>query len=173
MLFDPQKVKKQSINFQEINKILEKAYKNILEAEKGSDPDSKFSLAYESMLKTALALLRSYGYRPRSGAGHHAVLVQLSKKILGPKFDNLTSTYNQMRKKRNKILYDINSATKLEAGSSVHIARRFFQAVEQKISKDNPQQKFWKPWFYENFIRKKYESRFNFYHKRKKSKIIR
>ena len=50
-----------------------------------------------------------------------------------------------MRKKRNKLEYDIDSVTVSEAESAIKVAEMFFSAVEDKISDDNPQQKLWKP----------------------------
>jgi uncharacterized protein (UPF0332 family) len=145
MTFDKSKVTAQKIDFVQINQVLQKAYKNIGAAEQVDEPDPKFSLAYDAMLQTALALMRARGYRPRTGLGHHQTLVDFSKEILGPKFHNLTSAYNQIKKKRHKLQYDISSVTKTEADSAIKVATKFFEAVENKIEQDSPQQKLWKP----------------------------
>jgi len=50
-----------------------------------------------------------------------------------------------MRKKRNKLIYDIDSVGKTEAQEAVRIANKYFEIVEEKIQADNPQQKLWKP----------------------------
>ena len=145
MTFDKSRVTKQKIDFRQINQVLQKAGKNITAAEQVDEPDPKISLAYDSMLQTALAPMRSHGFRPRTGLGHHQTLVDFSMLILGSKFSGLTSAYNQIKKKRNLLQYDIDSVTLTEAISAIDIAKRFFEAVENKIEQDNPQQKLWKP----------------------------
>ncbi len=145
MIFDPKVLVDQKVDFVQINKILKKAFVGIKSAKQIEEPDARFELAYGAMLKTAQALLRSYGKRTNAERGHHRVLVEFARKKLGQKFSKITSTYNQMRKKRNKLEYDIDSVTVSEAESAIKVAEMFFSAVEDKISDDNPQQKLWKP----------------------------
>lgn len=143
MTYDPKLVARQKVDFGQINKILRKAYVGIKSAKQVTESDSKFELSYGAMLKTAQALMRSYGLRTKAERGHHQILVNFAKNKLGTKFTKLTATYNQMRKKRNKLEYDIDSVGMLEAKAAVSAAERFYLAVEQKISEDNPQQKLW------------------------------
>lgn len=147
MSFDFSTVKKQTTNFSQVNKILQKSYNSIRSAEKTIkiDVESCFTLSYEAMLKTTLALMLSQGFRPRVQLGHHVTLVNFSKHILGHKFSSITSTYNKMRQKRNKLIYDIDSVSRTEANLSLSTAKKYFKLVEEKISSDNPQQKLWKP----------------------------
>ena len=147
MSFDFSRVKKQPVNFIQINKYLQKAYKTIQTSQKNlsNDEESSFTLAYEAMLKISLALMLSRGYRARTQLGHHGTLVYFAKYVLGNKFSPLMSTYNRMRSKRNKLIYDTNSVTKTEADQAIRTAKRYYKIVEQKISKDNPQQKLWRP----------------------------
>ena len=147
MTLNEKLLQKQTVNFLQINKILQKSYKT-LETVKRSlsqDYDSSFALTYDSMLKTSLALMLSRGYRPRVSLGHHRTLVDFAKQVLGPKFAGITSTYSRMRKKRNKIIYDVNSVGRTEAEQAIKTAERYFKIVEDKIKQDNPQQKLWKP----------------------------
>lgn len=147
MNFDFGAVKKQKVDFKQINRILEKAVKNITSAEKilKIDPEASFTIAYESMLKTTLALMLSHGYRPRIQLGHHITLINFSKYILKEKFSSVTSTYDRMRQKRNKLIYDDAFVSIIEATQALKIAEKYFQIVEGKISQDNPQQKLWRP----------------------------
>jgi uncharacterized protein (UPF0332 family) len=145
MTYDPKLVARQKVDFAQINKILKKAYIGIKSAKQVRESDSKFELSYGAMLKTAQALMRSYGLRTKAERGHHLILVDFAKNKLGLKFTKLTATYNQMRKKRNKLEYDIDSVSISEAKSAVAVAEKFYSAVEQKISQDNPQQKLWRP----------------------------
>ncbi|EKD56559.1 MAG: hypothetical protein ACD_58C00147G0005 [uncultured bacterium] len=145
--FDFSSVKKQKIDFNQINRILEKAGKNITSARKilKTDQEGCFTVAYESMLKTTLALMLSHGYRPRIQLGHHITLVSFSKYILKEKFFAITSTYDKMRQKRNRLIYDDAFVSITEANKALEVAEKYFQIVEEKIKQENPQQKLWKP----------------------------
>jgi uncharacterized protein (UPF0332 family) len=147
MDFDFSYVKKQPVNFGQINKILQKAYKTIQSAKTTlkTDPEACFTLAYESMLKTTLALMLSRGFRPKIQLGHHKTLVNYAKYVLKDRFSKITATYDRMRQKRNKLLYDVASVSETEAKQSAIVAEKYFRIVEQKIASDNPQQKLWKP----------------------------
>jgi len=147
MTFDKSSIKKQAANIRQINIVLQKAHKTINSAKitLKSDPEGSFTLSYDSMLKTSLALMLSYGYRPRVQLGHHKTLVEFAKFVLGAKFHLLTTSYERMRKKRNKLLYDVASVSQTEASQAVAVATKYFGVVERKIEENNPQQKLWKP----------------------------
>lgn len=147
MSFDYSKLRKQSVDFKQINGFLQKAAKNYQAAKKIIDvfPDQAFKLAYDSLVTDTLALMLSMGYRTSSQKGHHKIMVQFAKEVLGAKFNGLTTTYNQMCSKRNKVYYEPFSVTETDAKNAIMVAEKYFQAVEQKISEKNPQQKLWKP----------------------------
>ena len=84
------------------------------------------------------------GYRPKVQLGHHKTLVEFAKYVLKG-FSQLTRTYDQIRKKRNKIIYDIMSVSESEASQATSVADKYFKIVEERITSDNPQQKLWKP----------------------------
>lgn len=86
----------------------------------------------------------SKGYRPKVQLGHHKTLVNFARYAL-KNFGRLTDTYDRIRKKRNKIIYDIISVSESEANGAIIAAEKYFNIVEDKIIQDNPQQKFWKP----------------------------
>jgi uncharacterized protein (UPF0332 family) len=146
MSFDFSSVKKQPIDFNQINKVLQKAYSTIKSAEKieKTNNEASFTLSYEAMLKTTLALMLSRGYRPKVQLGHHKTLISFSRYILKD-FKQLTETYDKIRKRRNKIIYDIVEVSSGEAEGAFRIAEKYFKVVEDKIATDNPQQKLWRP----------------------------
>lgn len=145
MNFDFSSVHKQKPDFTQINTILQKSYQTIKSAELTleSDQEASFTLSYESMLKTSLALMLSRGYRPRVQLGHHKTLVLYAKYVL-KQFGSITATYDRMRQKRNKLIYDVASVGKTEAKQALAIAKKYFDIVEDKIAEDNPQQKLWR-----------------------------
>ena len=146
MTFDFSTVRKQSIIFSRINKVLLKSWKTLRLAKQSSEssPDDCFALAYDSMLKTSLALMLSRGLRPKIQLGHHKTLVNFAQNVLKG-FHQLTATYEKMRKTRNKIMYDDFSVSISQAENAVRIAEKYFWVVEDKIAQDNPQQKLWRP----------------------------
>jgi len=146
MTFDFSSVRKQPIIFSRVNKVLAKSWKTLQLSKKSieNSPDDSFALAYDSMLKTSLALMMSRGFRPKVQLGHHKALVNFAQSILKD-FVSLTLTYEKMRKTRNKIIYDDFSVNLSQAKNAVRIAEKYFQVVEDKIAQDNPQQKLWKP----------------------------
>lgn len=146
MDFDYSTLNSTKPDFEQINVILKKAYRNIHSAQitLKDDQEAAFTLAYESMLKTTLALMHSRGFRPKTQLGHHKILVDYAKYVL-KQFSSITTIYERMRKKRNKIIYDVVTVTPDEAKQAIGIAQKYFAIVEEKISSDNPQQKLWQP----------------------------
>lgn len=144
MRFDYSSVHKQKVDFKQINSILKKSYKTHQSATLtlATDQEASFTLAYESMLKTSLALMLSFGYRPKVQLGHHKILVSFAKSIL-KEFLPVIATYDRMRQKRNKLIYDVNSVSMTEAKQALLVSKKYFDIVERKISDDNPQQKLW------------------------------
>lgn len=141
--FDFSTVRKQIKDFSQIEKIIAKAEQSLNSARNlfKSDKEASFTLAYESMLKTSLGLMLSYGYRPRISLGHHKTLVEFARYVLDKKFAPLISTYNRMRSKRNKLIYEISFISETETLEALKIADDYIKIVKQKISRENPQAK--------------------------------
>jgi hypothetical protein len=66
--------------------------------------DSRFDLAFEALLQTALAALRAHGYRTTSAAGHQALALQALPKTLGTEAARVR-VLEEFRKKRSAGLY--------------------------------------------------------------------
>ncbi len=67
--------------------------------------DSRFDLAFEALLQTAVAALRANGYRTTSEAGHQRVAIQLLPKSIGIDPAEIR-TLDEYRKKRSIGLYE-------------------------------------------------------------------
>ncbi len=139
--FDFSLIKKQAVNYRQIELTIHKAYKSLEASKKviDTDTDSSFILAYEAMLKASLALMLSRGCRPRTGLGHHKTLVEFSGFVLGEKFADIITTYDRMRAKRNKVVYDIALVSEAEATQAADLAGKYVDVVRNKIEEDNPQ----------------------------------
>lgn len=141
--FDFNSVKKQEIDFRQIEIILNKADKSLDSSRKiyRQDSESAFTLAYESMLKASMALMFSQGYRPRVQLGHHKTLIKFSKFVLGEDFTGITATYDQMRGKRNRVVYDVGAVSEAEVKDALSMAEKYLKVIKQKIKEQNPQMK--------------------------------
>jgi uncharacterized protein (UPF0332 family) len=141
--FDFSSVRKHAVDYRQIELVLGKAEKSLASSRNISrqDPESAFTLAYESMLKASMALMFSQGYRPRVQLGHHKTLVGFSQFILGEEFTSLTATYERMRKKRNRVVYDIGAVSKVEVKEALVLAEKYLDIVKKKIMEENPQLK--------------------------------
>ena len=66
--------------------------------------DSRFDVAFEALLQTALAALRARGYRTTSGAGHQQLAIQALPKTIGIPAGEVR-TLDEFRKRRSAGLY--------------------------------------------------------------------
>ena len=100
------------------------------------DWDWAFSIAYNAILQAGRALMFYKGYRPTSGEGSHAVVVQFAEMTLGKDFENEVNLFNKMRKKRHEVMYDIAGIiSESEARQALKFADEFVGIVENYIEK--------------------------------------
>ena len=75
-------LKKENISFNQIEKVLKRAHKNLKSSKlllDNNDEEGAFKFAYEAMLLSGRALIFSYGMRPRI-IGSHKTVVDFNKK---------------------------------------------------------------------------------------------
>lgn len=95
---------------------------------------------YESMLKASLALMLSYGERPRSLPGHHIVIIDYASKKLGGKYSDTMHLFDRMRRKRNMIIYEVDiEITKTETNNALKTTEEYLIIIRQHINKNNKQ----------------------------------
>ncbi|MCK4554697.1 HEPN domain-containing protein, partial [Candidatus Parcubacteria bacterium] len=134
----------EQIGFDQINKALSRAYRNIKSAKilfKDDDEEGSFGLAYEAMLLAGRALVFSYGLRPRT-VGSHKIVVDFTEKIIGKEYKILVQKFDKMRRKRNYLIYGIGliiSAT--EVKNAIKTAEEFMAKIREIIQKKNPQKR--------------------------------
>lgn len=105
-----------------------------------TDEAGAYRMAYDSMLQTGIALILSYGYRPKV-VGFHKTIVECSKEILGDDYVVLVKKFDQMRRNRNEMIYDVGAVSSTEALESINVAEKFVKEVVGHIEKNNPQKK--------------------------------
>ncbi|MFU8773713.1 MAG: HEPN domain-containing protein [Anaerolineales bacterium] len=108
---------------------LNTAMRNLEEA-----PDWAYSIAYNSILQASRALMYFSGYRPR-GVEQHATVVQFVEERLGVAFSNQVQLFDQMRRKRHRVIYEIaGSVSKKEAEQAITFAKEFVEKIIEMIT---------------------------------------
>lgn len=93
--------------------------------------------AYEAMLKTGMALMFHYGFRPSSGS-HHLTIVKFAKQALGPNCEDIIIAFDRFRRTRNDRLYrGKEMATKSQANQAINNAKKLLEIVRDKVAKDH------------------------------------
>lgn len=97
------------------------------------NPDWAFSIAYNSMLQSARALMFSMGFRPQ-GKAQHISTVRFAEVVLGKKAKEIIILLDRMRRKRHRVVYDTSGLiSQLEANSAVLNAEKFFKLIEKEL----------------------------------------
>jgi uncharacterized protein (UPF0332 family) len=137
-------IKKQEINFIQIEKHILRAYKDLKVAKINLtiDEEVAYNYAYLAMLRCARGLLFLKGFRPSDGQQHKTV-IEIVYSILGKNFKDLIEKFDRMRRKRNQFTYDpFLPVSKEEAENALKSAENFLKKVSEFIKKETPQQKF-------------------------------
>jgi len=142
---DKKLIKPEKIGFDQIDKVLCRAEKDLNVAEKllSIDEEHAYEAAYTAMLHAGRAFVFVKGFRPTTNFQHKTV-VGFTAHFLGDKYKALTEKFDKMRRNRNKFIYepwDFHiSAT--DAKSALKSAREFIEIIKEQIKKDHPQRHF-------------------------------
>lgn len=136
-------LKKEEIGIDQVRALLESAAKNLNAAKKtfNIDEEACYTMAYNSMLKTARAVIFLKGYRPDDGQ-QHKTTVEVAGKILGSNFRSLTHRFDRMRKKRNQFTYEpLLPLGKTETKSALITAENFYNKVKKQLHRIDSQKR--------------------------------
>jgi len=98
------------------------------------DPDWAFNIAYNAVLQAARAFMLKQGFRPR-GPDQHATVVSFLKEALGNAFVEEVATFDQMRRKRHRAVYEAAGRIgKREAEQAVSFAGSFLAKIRGLIA---------------------------------------
>ena len=137
-------LKKQTSNFDQIEKQLQRAAKDLLTAKHVSDKDIQWAatIAYHSMLRAGRALLFANGVLPADGQQHKTV-VEITGNLLGQEYELLVQQFERFRRKRNIFFYDSEeSVTSTETRRALKTANELLEVIIEKIQTMNPQASF-------------------------------
>jgi len=137
-------IKKCPIDFKAVANLLKRAHKDLKTARRNLNIDEEcaFNYAYNGILRSALALMFSEGYRPDI-KDKHLTIVRFVSAVLGDEFKRLINDYDFMRKKRNRFIYepDIPCSAK-EAKDAIKTAEIFVNKIAGVIKPKMPQKEF-------------------------------
>jgi uncharacterized protein (UPF0332 family) len=92
--------------------------------------DWAFSIAYNSILQSARALMFSKGYRP-SGNKQHLSVIKFIEAVLGDKYKKEVTAFDRLRRKRHAAIYDeVGVISEYEAKFAIESAERFLGEIE-------------------------------------------
>ncbi|HCG76583.1 MAG: hypothetical protein COZ37_04730 [bacterium (Candidatus Ratteibacteria) CG_4_10_14_3_um_filter_41_18] len=138
-------IKKQEVGFDQINKMVKQANKELNTCVKILEMSSELSYtsAYSAMLYTGRALMLLKGYRA-IGVNKHKTIVEFIGVYVGEEEKILMEKFDNMRKKRNLLTYEpwrLN-ISKTDAENALKSAREFVSFIMDKIKEENPQIEF-------------------------------
>jgi uncharacterized protein (UPF0332 family) len=138
-------IKPEKVGFDQIDKVIARADKDLSVAEKllSIDEDHAYEAAYTAMLHAGRAFVFVKGFRPTTNFQHKTV-VGFAAHFLGDKYKALTERFDKMRRNRNKFIYEpweFHIST-TDAKGALRSAREFIEIIKEHIKKEHPQQHF-------------------------------
>ena len=137
-------IKKQKVDFSQIEALLLRAHKDIVAAKANLEIDEEvtYNYSYLAMLRCGRSIVFMKGYRSVDGQ-QHKTIIELSGEILGEEFKSIVKKFDHMRRKRNQFTYDpFIPVSKIEAENALKTAEEFVKIVLKIVLKENPQLRF-------------------------------
>ena len=137
-------IKKQKVDFSQIEALLLRAHKDIVAAKANLEIDEEvtYNYSYLAMLRCGRSIVFMKGYRSVDGQ-QHKTIIELSGEILGEEFKSIVKKFDHMRRKRNQFTYDpFIPVSKIEAENALKTAEQFVKIVLKIVQKENPQLRF-------------------------------
>lgn len=129
-LLNQDRLRRHKTSKKEIGNLLELVKRDIKDAKvEGLSADRKFVCAYNAALQSAIILLYCKGYKPE-GAGHHFIVFQAMREIMGSGYYKLADYFDSCRAKRNVTDYDYaGGVSDSEAKELIKEAEGFLEIV--------------------------------------------
>jgi len=136
-LVEQRRIKPYHSKPQEVERLLKVAARDLATAEKilPEDLDWAFNIIYNGVLQAARALMLHEGFRAR-GPEQHLTVVRFCKLALGPEYESQVALFDQMRRKRNRLVYEtIGLASRREVEQAIPFARGFVEAIRLLVTR--------------------------------------
>jgi uncharacterized protein (UPF0332 family) len=137
-------IKKCPVDEKAILNLIKRARKDIQTARRNlsEDADCAYSYAYNSMLRSGLALMLAEGFRPEV-KDKHLTVVKFVYIALGKEFKGLLNDYDSMRRKRHRLVYEPDiPCSQEEARQAIQCAINFIDKTSICLRKKNHQLEF-------------------------------
>lgn len=138
-------IKPEKIGFDQIEKMVKRAEKDLKVSEKllSIDEGHAYETAYTAMLQAGRAFVFVKGFRPSTNFQHKTV-VSFTAYFLGDRYKALTEKFDYMRKNRNNFIYEpwkVNISM-TDAKGALKSASEFIDIIKEEIKKEHPQKHF-------------------------------
>jgi uncharacterized protein (UPF0332 family) len=120
---------------QEVEKLLQVASRDLSTAETilGDNLDWTFNIVYNAILQAGRALMLHEGYRPR-GPEQHRTVVRFCEQVVGPEGKHQIALFDQMRRKRNRLVYEtVGLVSQQEVEQALAFARTFVEEIRSLV----------------------------------------
>jgi uncharacterized protein (UPF0332 family) len=136
-LLNQGRLKQHKTSKKEIENLLALVRRDIKDAKiEGLSSDRRFACAYNAVLQLATILLYCKGYKPE-GAGHHFIVFQAMKIIMGNNYYTLADYFDSCRSKRNITDYDYAGAiSDSEVEELIEEAEKFLEITINWLKKN-------------------------------------
>jgi uncharacterized protein (UPF0332 family) len=129
------RIRKYKANESEIKALLDLVARDLSTAESmvGINPDWAYNITYNAMLQSSRAYMMREGYRTR-GSSQHATVVQFMQEAIGEEHRKHITIFDQMRRKRNRLVYDVgNLVGEKEAKDVLVVAKEFVDLISRRL----------------------------------------
>jgi len=135
-LLQQRRIRAYRSNPQEVDQLLSVASRDLATASKvlHQDLDWTFNILYNAVLQAARALVLHQGFRPR-GPDQHRTVVEFCRLTLGPEHSGQIAFFDQMRRKRHRLVYEVvGLVSRQEAEQVFSFARKFVDTIQEWIT---------------------------------------
>lgn len=135
-------LQKEKTGFDQIRKRIARAFIDLENARTifPKDKVGAYRSAYDAMLQAGIALILSHGLRPKV-RNFHKTVVECVEILVGDKYVSIIKQFDQMRKNRHELIYDVGTISRSEAEDAVKTAGQFIREVERIVSQKDHQKK--------------------------------
>ncbi len=94
-----------------------------------------YSIAYNAMLLAGRAVIFAEGYRPTTGEGGHAAVVEFLRIRCDPSFSSILDLMDRMRRQRHRITYEgVGAVSRTVIVEAVKTAEDFVAKIEALLA---------------------------------------
>jgi uncharacterized protein (UPF0332 family) len=136
-------VKKIKINFKQAYNYLLRSKKDLSTSRANLNIDEEWAhtIAYHAVLRAGMALMMSFGYRPK-GKDQHKTIVQFTDIVFRKKVKELIGKFDRMRRKRHNFIYEPDKPIpRQEAEEALKDSEELIRQIWLVVKERDPQKR--------------------------------